>query len=100
MTNYYGYWRMLAAAAVVAAFAYGCGGQAAVDHGGSLKSDEGQIAFMRATSFDGPDIESEVYTINVDVSAAEVVLAGLRLYWAGASSSFGPPRPYSKDDSV
>jgi hypothetical protein len=63
-----GYWRMLAATALVAALAWGCGGQAAVDHGGSLVSDEGQIAFMRATSFDGPDIESEVYTINVDGS--------------------------------
>ena len=59
---------MLAAAAVIAAFAYGCGGQAAVDHGGSLVSEEGQIAFTRATKFTPPDFESEVYTINVDGS--------------------------------
>jgi Tol biopolymer transport system component len=62
-----GYWRILTAA-VVAALTYGCGGQQAVDHGGSLLSEEGRIAFMRATSFDGPDIESDVYTINVDGS--------------------------------
>ncbi len=47
------YWRMLAAAAVVAAFAYGCGGpdtvEETVDHGGSLVSEEGQIAFTRYT---------------------------------------------------
>jgi Tol biopolymer transport system component len=29
---------------------------------------ESRIAFMRATSFDGPDIESDIYTINVDGS--------------------------------
>ncbi len=63
-----GYWRILTAA-VVAALTFGCGDQqAVVDHGGSLLSEEGRIAFMRATSFDGPDIESDVYTINVDGS--------------------------------
>ena len=67
-----GYWGVLAAAAVVAAFAYGCGGpdtvDDAVDHGGSLVSEEGQIAFTRYTRFAPPDFESEVYTINVDGS--------------------------------
>jgi Tol biopolymer transport system component len=67
-----GYWRMLAAAAVVVAFAYGCGGrdtvEDTVDHGGSLVSEEGQIAFTRFTRFAPPDFESEVYTINVDGS--------------------------------
>jgi Tol biopolymer transport system component len=72
MTNYV-YWRMLAAAVVVAAaFAYGCGGrdtaEDTVDHGGSLVSEEGQIAFTRFTRFAPPDFESEVYTINVDGS--------------------------------
>ncbi len=62
--------QMLAAAgaAVVVAFAYGCGGEESVDHGGSLVSEEGQIAFTRATKFMPPDFESEVYTINVDGS--------------------------------
>ena len=31
-----------------------------------LVSTEGRIAFMRATSFEGTDIESDVYAINVD----------------------------------
>ena len=64
----YGYWRRLAATAVVTALACGCGGQPAVDHGGSLVSEEGQIAFTRATKFTAPDFQSEVYTINVDGS--------------------------------
>ncbi len=42
--------QMLAAAALVA-FAYGCGGEESVDHGGSLVSEEGQIAFSRFTRF-------------------------------------------------
>ena len=64
----YGYSRMLTAAAFVAAFAYGCGGQPAVDHSGSLVSKEGQIAFTRITSQTETDIESDIYTINVDGS--------------------------------
>jgi Tol biopolymer transport system component len=67
-----GYWWILAAAAVLAAFAYGCGGrdtvEDTVDHGGSLVSEEGEIAFTRYTRFAPPDFESEVYTINVDGS--------------------------------
>ena len=63
---------MLAAAAVVVAFAYGCGSQDtvedAVDHGGSLVSEEGQIAFACFTRFAPPDFESEVCKINVDGS--------------------------------
>lgn len=62
-----GYGWVLAAATVVA-FAYGCGGQPAVDHGGSLVREEGRIAFTRATKFTAPDFESEVYTMNVDGS--------------------------------
>jgi hypothetical protein len=58
--------RMLAAAAVVVAFAYGCGGEESVDHGGLLVSEEGQIAFSRSSSFTPPNFESEVYTIRVD----------------------------------
>jgi Tol biopolymer transport system component len=60
------------AAAVVALSACGCGGpdtvEDTVDHGGSLVSEEGQIAFTRFTRFAPPDFESEVYTINVDGS--------------------------------
>jgi Tol biopolymer transport system component len=57
---------VIAAVALLAAFACGCGGQDAVDPSGSLVSEEGQIAFMRATSFEGTDIESDIYSINVD----------------------------------
>jgi TolB protein len=57
---------MLAAVALVAALAYGCAGQSAVDHGGDLVSKEGQIAFMRATDLNPPDIETDIYITNVD----------------------------------
>jgi len=61
--------RMLAAAAAAAVVvAYGCGGQEIVDHGGDLVSEEGQIAFSRATKFTTPAFDSELYTINVDGS--------------------------------
>jgi Tol biopolymer transport system component len=60
---------LLAAVMACAAMLGGCGSpEPAVDSGGSLVSTEGRIAFMRATSFDGPDIESDVYTMNVDGS--------------------------------
>jgi dipeptidyl aminopeptidase/acylaminoacyl peptidase len=61
-------WQIPLAVGLLAALAYGCAGQGTVDHGGSLVSEEGQIAFMRATSFEGLDIESDIYTINVDGS--------------------------------
>ncbi len=62
-----GCWRMLAAVGLVAALACGCaGGEAAVDHGGELTSGEGQIAFMRASDFDPPDMEADIYVTNVD----------------------------------
>jgi Tol biopolymer transport system component len=60
------YWRMLAAVAVLAASAYGCGGQDAVDPSGSLVSREGKIAFTRVTKFNDTDIESNIYTIKLD----------------------------------
>ena len=37
----------------------------AVDHGGSLVSEVGHIAFMRATDFEAPGIESDVYVLDV-----------------------------------
>jgi hypothetical protein len=42
---------VIAAVAVLAAFACGYGGQEAVDPSGSLVSEEGQIAFTRVTKF-------------------------------------------------
>ena len=57
-----------AAAAFLVAFAYGCGGEESVDHGGSLVSEEGQIDFSRFTRFTPPNFESEIYTIIVDGS--------------------------------
>jgi Tol biopolymer transport system component len=71
-----GYWRMLAAVTlVVTTLACGCAGQPAVDdavdHGGSLVSEEGQIAFTRATKFNWTNwtsSESDIYAINVDGS--------------------------------
>jgi Tol biopolymer transport system component len=44
----------------------GCG--AAVDHGGELRREQGQIAFTRITKQMGTDIEADIYTINVDGS--------------------------------
>src|ERR687889_815469 len=64
-----GYWRMLAAGGLIAVFAGGGGGKSAVDHGGSLVSEEGQIAFTRMTNQTGMDIESDIYTINVNGTA-------------------------------
>src|SRR5215212_11162606 len=60
------YRRMLAAVGLVVALAYGCAGPPAVDHGGELSSKEDQIAFVRSPSFEGTDIESDIYSINVD----------------------------------
>src|SRR5918998_2768310 len=66
-----GYWRMLAAVGLVAALACGCAGGEAVgdQEGGELSSQEGQIAFTRITNQTGMDIESDIYTINVDGTA-------------------------------
>ena len=50
------------------AFVSGCGSKPVGDSSGPLVSTEGRIAFMRATSFDGPDIESDIYMMNVDGS--------------------------------
>src|SRR5918994_53256 len=63
-----GYWWMLAAAELVVVFAYGCGGQSTVDHGGLLGGGGGQIAFAPITNQTETDIESDIYTINVDGS--------------------------------
>ncbi len=54
---------------LLAVAASGCGSEPAVDSSGSLVSTDGRIAFMRATSVDGTDIESVIYAINADGSA-------------------------------
>ena len=60
---------MLAAAAGVVALACGCGGQPTVDHGGSLVSEEGRIAFTHVTSFKTSGLEkSDIYAIDVNAS--------------------------------
>ena len=67
------YWWIISLVVLAVVLACGCGSGRdtrgdIVDHGGALVSEEGQIAFMRAASFDGPDIESDIYTIRVDGS--------------------------------
>ena len=54
--------------ALLAAAIAGCGSGPAVDSGGPLVGTDGRIAFMRATSFDGPNIESDIYAIDADGS--------------------------------
>jgi len=62
----YTYWRMLATVGLISVLAYGCTGQSAVDHGGDLVSEEGQIVFTRFTgSPDGSD-GADVYLMNAD----------------------------------
>jgi Tol biopolymer transport system component len=75
MTNKGQYRLMLVAVGLVAALAFGCVGREpvddAVDSGGSLVSEEGQIAFTRATKFDWTDwssSEADIYLINVEGS--------------------------------
>jgi Tol biopolymer transport system component len=60
------YFGVIAAGALLAAFACGCGGQDAVDPSGSLVSEAGQIAFTRLTKFNDTDIESDIYMIKLD----------------------------------
>jgi len=67
------YWWIVSLVVLAVVLACGCNSGRdtrgdTVDHGGALVSEEGQIAFMRAASFDGPDIESDIYIIRVDGS--------------------------------
>jgi TolB protein len=63
-----GYRRIVAAAGIVAALSFGCGSsEPAVDSHGSLVSEEGQIAYMRATSFDEV-LVSDIHMLGVDGS--------------------------------
>jgi hypothetical protein len=61
-------WGLLAGLALLAAAILGgcVSPEPAVDSGGSLVSTEGRIAFTRATSFEAPNFESEIYAVNVD----------------------------------
>ncbi len=76
MTKKDGSWRLIAIVVLLAALACGCADgepavDDAVDHGGSLVSKEGQIAFTRANKFDWTDwtfSESDIYASNVDGS--------------------------------
>ena len=58
----------VAAVALVVAFAFGCRAEPAADSGGALVGTDGRIAFIRATDFIAPDMESDVYTMDVDGS--------------------------------
>ena len=66
------YWQFIAPVILlITTLACGCtGGEAApddaVDHSGSLVSEKGQIAFMRASDFGPPDMEADIYITNVD----------------------------------
>ncbi len=71
----------VAVAVLVAVLACGCAvGRGAVgdavDHGGSLASEEGQVAFMRATKFEATNIDSDVYLLDVDGSGEERLTDG------------------------
>jgi hypothetical protein len=75
MTKEDQYRRMLVAAGLIAALACGCVGREpvddAVDSGGSLVSEKGQIAFTHATKFNWTNwasSEADIYLINVDGS--------------------------------
>ena len=57
---------MLAAQALLATLACGCGERGGVHSGGALVSDRGRIAFTRATDAEGKDIESDVYMIDAN----------------------------------
>jgi Tol biopolymer transport system component len=61
-----GYRCMLAALALLATLACGCGERGGVHSGGALVSDRGRIAFTRATDVEGKDIESDVYMIDAN----------------------------------
>ena len=63
-----GYWRMLAAAAVAAAFAYGCGNQPTNRSWRFAGKRGGPDRLHPRNQFTAPDFESEVYTINFDGS--------------------------------
>ena len=62
--------RLLAclACALLTVATSGCDSEPALDSSGSLVRKEGRIAFTRATSVDGTDIESDVYVTRVDGS--------------------------------
>jgi Tol biopolymer transport system component len=74
---------VIAAVALLAAFACGCGGQDAVDPSGSLVSEAGQIAFTS----EGIENDSEIYVMNSDGSGLT------RLTNSSAEDAFPAWRP-------
>ena len=66
------YWRIIASMALVGTLACGCGSRGTVDSGGKLVSEEGQIAFTRATSQNGANIESDVYAATAGKDNEEI----------------------------
>jgi Tol biopolymer transport system component len=87
---------MLVAAGLVAALACGCVGREpvddAVDSGGSLVSEKGQIAFTHATKFNWTNwasSEADIYLINVDGSGERRLTDSPRLDGFPAWSSDG-----------
>jgi Tol biopolymer transport system component len=57
---------IIASIALVSTLAFGCGSRGTVDPSGKLVNEEGQIAFTRVTSQNGANMESDVYTANLD----------------------------------
>jgi len=63
-----GYRYLLAALALLATLACGCGERGGTDSDNALVSARGRIVFTRATGAEGKDIESDVYAIDLDGS--------------------------------
>ena len=106
MTKKDRYRRMLVAAGLVAALATalacGCSGREpvddAVDSGGSLVSEKGQIAFTHATKFDWTNwasSEADIYLINIDGSGERRLTDSPRLDGFPAWSSDGERLAFS-----
>ena len=102
MTKQDRYRRMLVTSGLVAALACGCVGREpvdnAVDSGGSLVSEKGQIAFTHATRFDWTNwasSEADIYLINVDGSGERRLTDSPRLDGFPAWSSDGERLAFS-----
>ena len=102
MTKLDRYRRMLVTSGLVAALACGCVGREpvddAVDSGGSLVSEKGQIAFTHATKFhwtNWASSEADIYLINVDGSGVRRLTDSPRLDGFPAWSSDGERLAFS-----
>ena len=83
---------------LAATFASGCGGQPAVDHGGSLVGQEGQIVFTRFTRFAPPDVESEICVVKADGTGEQRFTDSPGLDAFPAWSSHGQRIAFSSDN--